>query len=88
MKWTIEDEINAKEEYLLMIDALQNADEFNVEWKGEWDSFERETFTGRKVIVQGDKEKYMNHWIENQKIINDNDWNNITETIHNLNEYI
>jgi hypothetical protein len=83
MKWTLEDEIKAKEEYLSMISAFQIADEFAGEWKGQWDNFEKETFTGKKVNVKGDKEKYMNYWIENQKIINDNEWNNIT----NDNEY-
>ena len=83
MKWTVDDEIKAREEYLLMISTLQIADEFAGEWKGQWDNFHKETFTGKKVIVKGDKDKYMNYWIENQKIINDNEWNNIT----NDNEY-
>lgn len=78
MKWTLDDEIKAEGEYLAMIGALQFADEFAGEWKGQWENFEKETFTGKKVTVKGDKEKYMNYWIENQKIINDNEWNNIT----------
>ena len=82
MKWTKQYEELAKIEYLSMIDTLKNTDEFNGEWKGKWDSFEKETFGGRKAIIKGDKEKYMNYWIENQKIINDNDW----DKINNLND--
>lgn len=76
MNWTLEDEALAKKEYLSMIGALKATDEFKSEWKGEWDSFEREAF-GRKIRVKGDKHKYMLYWIENQKIINDPDWDKI-----------
>lgn len=77
MIWSKEDELKAKEEYLSMIDALSNTEEFDGEWKGEWDSFEKEAFNGRKVKVEGDKDKYMAYWIKNQKIINDANWNKI-----------
>lgn len=85
MTWSKEDELKAKEEYLLMIDALRNTEEFNGEWKGEWDSFEKEAFNGRKVKVKGDKDKYMAYWIENQKIINDANLNKFD--IEEDNEY-
>lgn len=74
MNWTSEDENMAKKEYLSMIGALKATDEFKTEWKGHWDAFEKEGF-GRKVMVKGDKNKYMMYWLENQKIINDNNWN-------------
>lgn len=86
MNWTKEDEIKAKEEYLSMIDALRNTEEFNVEWKGHWEPIDKEAFNGRKTTVKGDREKYMLYWIENQKIINDNDWNKID--LKEDNEYI
>lgn len=79
MTWTIEDEQNAKREYLSMIGALCETEEFEGEWKGEWDSFTKETFDGRKVKVKGDREKYMQYWLQNQSIINDSDWNKLDD---------
>lgn len=76
MNWTIEDEKVAKEEYLSMIGTLRTTDELKSEWKGEWETYTKEVF-GRKVSVKGDKHKYMLYWIENQKIINDSNWNKI-----------
>lgn len=77
MNWTKEDEVQVYREYLLMIDALCNTEEFESEWKGQWESFHTEAFNGRKVTIKGDKEKYMTYWVENQKIINDPDWDKI-----------
>lgn len=87
MNWTEEDEKTAKQEYLLMIGALCETEEFNGEWKGQWDAFERETFNGRKVKLKGDREKYMAYWVEDQKIINDANWNKIEKEEDN-DEYI
>ncbi|MDR1018988.1 MAG: hypothetical protein LBM02_09855 [Lachnospiraceae bacterium] len=93
MKWSKEEEDIAKEEYLLMMDALRNSDEFGSEWKGKWDSYETETFAGKKIKVKGDRDKYMSYWIENQKVINDSNWNDFSnnnndEDYYNNNEYI
>lgn len=74
MKYTKREEELAKEEYLQMIDTLQNSEEFENEWCGEWDDFAKETFGKKGVLAKGDKNKYMKYWIENQKIINDDDW--------------
>lgn len=62
-----------------MIDTLQNSEEFQNEWSGQWESFCKETFGKKDVVVKGDKEKYMKYWLQNQKIINDNSWNVFTE---------
>lgn len=81
--WTKDEEFQAKEEYLLMIDALRKSDEFSDEWTGRWDDFEKPIFGGRIRKIKGDKSKYMKYWFENQKIINDNNWNNL----HNDDEH-
>lgn len=73
--WTSIDEQQAKKEYLSMIGALKATDEFKSEWKGHWESEQVENFAGKKTTVKGDKQKYMTYWLENQKIINDNNWN-------------
>lgn len=77
--WTEEEEKLAKEEYLLMIDTLRNADEFHNEWVGEWDDFSRESFGKKKRMIKGDRDKYMKYWIEDQKIINDKDWDKLKD---------
>lgn len=75
MKYTKQEEKEAKIEYLLMIDTLKSSTEFSNDWVGQWDDFEKTGFADKKHIVKGDKEKYMRYWIENQKIINDISWN-------------
>lgn len=85
MNWTKEEENQAKEEYLHMLSALQNSEEFSHEWSGKWDDSEKEIFGGRKRLIKGDKHKYIKYWIENQSIINDQNWNKINE---NEDEYI
>ena len=79
MKWTKKEESQAKEEYLSMIDALIIAEEFEHDWKGHWDDFEKESFGRKKSIVKGDKDKFMKYWFENQDIINDKNWDKITQ---------
>lgn len=79
MSWTKLEEETAKKEYLLMIDTLYKNDEFKHEWTGSWDDFKKETFGKKPQKIKGDKNKYMKYWLENQKIINDNNWNKITE---------
>ena len=78
-KWTKDEEFKAKEEYLSMIDALRTADEFSDEWCGKWEDFDKEIFGGKIRKVKGDKHKFMKYWLEDQSIINDNNWNKITE---------
>lgn len=75
MNWTSDDEQQAKKEYLSMIGALKSTEEFKSEWKGHWEPASTETFSGKKITVKGDKNKYMMYWLENQKVINDNNWN-------------
>lgn len=84
--WTDKEEELAKQEYLLMIDALRSADEFRNEWVGEWEDSKKETFGKKGTLIKGDKNKYMKYWIEDQKILNDQDWNKIKEDEDN--EYI
>lgn len=67
----------AEEEYLSMIDTLQSSSEFENEWTGNWNNFYKECFGKKDVLIKGDKEKYMKYWIENQKIINDLDWDKV-----------
>lgn len=75
--WTDKEEELAKEEYLLLISALQNSNEFENEWVGEWDDFKKESFGKKSTTVKGDKNKFMKYWIDDQKIINDTDWDKI-----------
>lgn len=84
--WTNKEEELAKQEYLSMIDALRSADEFQNEWVGEWEDSRKETFGKKGTLIKGDKNKYMKYWIENQKILNDQDWNKITKDEYD--EYI
>lgn len=84
--WTDKEEELAKQEYLSMIDALRSADEFHNEWVGEWEDSKKETFGKKGTLIKGDKNKYMKYWIEDQKILNDQDWNKIKEDEDN--EYI
>ena len=84
--WTNKEEELAKQEYLSMIDALRSADEFQNEWIGEWEDSRKETFGKKGTLIKGDKNKYMKYWIENQKILNDQDWNKITKDEYD--EYI
>lgn len=79
MNWTRQEEELAKKEYLSMIDALKNSDEFENEWLGEWDDFTKASFGKKSIKVKGDKHKYMKYWLENQAIINDTNWNKLTE---------
>ena len=79
MNWTKHEEETAKGEYLSMIGALRTAEEFQHDWTGEWEDFKKEVFGRKNITVKGDKNKYMKYWFENQEIINDQDWNNITK---------
>lgn len=79
MNWTKQEEELAKKEYLSMIDALKNSDEFENEWIGEWDDFTKTSFGKKSTKVKGDKHKYMKYWLNDQEIINDSNWNKITE---------
>lgn len=86
MKWTKHEEETAKGEYLSMIDSLQTAEEFQHDWTGQWEDFKKETFGRKMAIIKGDKNKFMKYWFENQDIINDAEWNNITKD-EDYNEY-
>lgn len=77
MNWTEKEEQLAKKEYLSMIDALKASEEFENEWAGEWDDFEKASFGKKNFKVKGDKHKYMRYWLENQSLINDSNWNKI-----------
>ena len=79
MSWTKQEEELAKKEYLLMIDTLSKNDEFKHDWTCNWDDFEKISFGKKSQIIKGDKNKYMRYWLENQKIINDLNWNKIEE---------
>lgn len=79
MNWTKQEEESAKKEYLLMIGALKDSDEFENEWVGEWDDFSKNSFGKKSTKVKGDKNKYMKYWLEDQKIINDSNWNKIND---------
>ena len=79
MKWTKNEESEAKKEYLSMIDALKIAEEFQHDWTGHWEDFNKNSFGRKTSIVKGDKNKFMKYWFENQDIINDKNWNKITE---------
>ena len=75
--WTNLEEKQAREEYLSMIDALLSSEEFKNVWTGHWDDFYKETFGKKTKLTKGDKYKFMKTWLDNQKIINDSDWNKI-----------
>ena len=79
MNWTKDEEQSAKKEYLSMIDALTSAEEFEHDWNGHWDDFEKESFGRKKTMVKGDKNKYMKYWLENQSIINDTNWDKLDD---------
>lgn len=75
--WTKIEEESAKKEYLLMIDALKDSEEFENDWTGEWDDFNKQSFGKKQLKVKGDKHKYMKYWLDNQDILNDDNWNKI-----------
>ena len=76
--WTIQEESEAKKEYLLMVDTLKDSEEFSKDWNGNWEDELREVFGHKKTKVKGDKTKYMKYWLENQALFNDLDnWNKI-----------
>lgn len=75
--WSEKDEASALEEYLVLIPTFKKSDEFENTWTGIWDDFYKESFGKRKTLVKGDKHKFMKYWIENQKIINDDNWDKI-----------
>lgn len=77
MNWTKQEEDLAKKEYLSMIGALTASEEFENEWTGEWDDFEKSSFGRKSVKIKGDKHKYMKYWMDDQSILNDTDWNKI-----------
>jgi len=76
MTWTIKEEEIAKKEYEVFKEALFKNSEFSNEWKGYWEDRHDEAF-GRKTVIKGDKKKYMNYWIKNRDIINDDNWDKI-----------
>ena len=73
MKYDEKDEELAKKEYLSMIDTFSDFEEFSHEWKGHWDDIQKESFSGRIVTIKGDKDKYMRHYLETKKVIEDLD---------------
>ena len=73
MKYDKKDEELAKKEYLSMIDTFSDFEEFGHEWKGHWDDIQKESFSGRIVTIKGDKDKYMRHYLETKKVIEDLD---------------
>jgi len=78
MKYTNEDELEAKGEYLQMVNTFLTSSEFQTEWRGHWEDEEEVIFGQKnKKIIKGDKAKYMKYWLETQKIINDKNWNTI-----------
>ena len=79
MSWTKQEEELAKKEYLLMIGTLSKNEAFKHDWTCNWDDFEKTSFGKKSQIIKGDKNKYMRYWLENQKIINDLNWNKIEE---------
>ena len=85
--YTKQEEEQAHREYLQMVDALRGTPEFSNEWTGKWDDFMIQHFGKNPRRVAGDKKKFMKHWIENQKVINDTDWDKI-ETDNNDNEWL
>jgi hypothetical protein len=79
MNWTKQEEELAKKEYLSMIDALKASEEFENEWIGEWEDFEKKSFGKKSSKIKGDKHKYMKYWLEDQSLINDTNWNKFEE---------
>lgn len=77
MNWSNEEETEAKQEYLSMVGALKGSGEFDNEWVGQWEDFHTVVFGRKDTKVKGDRIKYMNYWVENQKVLNDNDWDKI-----------
>lgn len=73
MKYDKKDEELAKKEYLSMIDTFSDFEEFSHEWKGHWDDIQKESFSGRIVTIKGDKDKYIRHYLETKKVIEDLD---------------
>lgn len=78
MKWTKEEEQLAKKEYLSMVDTLKKTEEFEHEWSGEWDDYLKTPFGKKTVTVKGDKHKFMRYWKEYQDILEDEEWDKIT----------
>lgn len=78
MKWTKEEESLAKKEYDNLIETLFKTKDFQKEWKGHWEDELKEAF-GRKIVIQGDKKKYMNYWLANKEAFNDTNWDKMTE---------
>lgn len=76
MKWTKEEEIEAKQEYDALMEALFKTEDFKYEWKGHWDDVEDTAF-GRKTLLKGDKHHYMIYWISNKDIYYDKNWNKL-----------
>lgn len=78
MRWTKEEEAQAKQEYDSMMDAFSKSESFKHEWKGHWEDRVESAF-GRTSVIKGDKKAYMRYWMSNIDIINDNNWNNIED---------
>lgn len=78
MKWTIEEENEAKEEYLKILDTLLKSGMKN-EWVGEWEDSFKQSFGKKKQLVKGDKHKYMKYYLKNKEVLSDNNWYKITE---------
>ena len=77
MKWTKDEEKEARAEYEILMRTLFNRTDFKNEWKGHWEDESDEAF-GRITVLKGDRDKYMNYWLEDREILNDKDWDKIT----------
>lgn len=66
-----EQEEEAKREYLLIIDALKEAPEFENEWTGSWDDFipdgQKVAFGSKPTKVKGDREKFIKNYLANKE---------------------
>ena len=79
MKYTKQEEQEARTEYQLVIDTLMASSEFQNEWKGHWEDRRKQAFGNKPTKIKGDREKFMRYWIEDQKILKDTDWNKLSE---------
>ncbi len=63
MRWTKEEESLAKKEYDDLIKTLLKTKDFQKEWKGHWKDGVLRKHLGEKIVIQGDKKKYMNYLV-------------------------
>lgn len=86
MKYTKQEEQEAREEYDRLISSLSQDEEMMFKFKGHWEDKEIKNKFNRTIIEKGDKDKFIKFYLEDKKIIEDG-MNLDIETILNNEKY-